>query len=171
MKELKNRGDILLVIGAVVLTFLFYQFGIKNTIVAYQTNEQLKNTLKNNSLESLPQDFLLRKSRNLDKVLEKYSVDSLIFRSKSIGEVASIAEAENLKLLEIAPLDPFYSTENFLVQKIDFEGDYYSIVKFIRRVQNQHNVGIIRSINIQTQTKGPAIGKNLKIELYLQIKK
>ncbi|MBC7914023.1 MAG: hypothetical protein H7Y07_07865 [Pyrinomonadaceae bacterium] len=171
IKNLLKRRDLILVIGIVFFALICYQFAIKNTLDAYNQNQKLAGALNNNSVGKLPLDFMKRKSQNLDKILIKYALDSATFKGRAIGEVASIAEEEHLKLIEIPLMDPFYNTEYFLIQRIDFEGDYYSIVKFINRVQKQRNVGVLRSLSMKTQKKGNEKGKSIILELFLQIKK
>lgn len=171
IQDWKNKNNILLAVGILALTFLTYQFAIKNTIAAYETNKRLKTSLMSNSVEFLPADFMQRKDRNLKKILGKYSLDPVTFKGKSIGEVASIAERENLKLIEIPVLDPFYNTEKFLIQRMDFEGDFYSIVRFIQRIQNEQKVGVLKSLSLKTEMNGIEQGKKLSLEIFLQIKK
>ena len=171
IKNLLKKRDIILVLGIVFFAFICYQFAIKNTLDAYKQNQKLAGALRGNSVGKLPVGFMKRKSQNLDKILIKYTLDSATFKGRAVGEIASIAEEENLKLIEIPIMEPFYNTEYFLIQRIDFEGDYYSIVKFIKRVQSRNNVGVLRSLSMKTRKKGDEKGKSIILELFLQIKK
>ena len=104
----------------------------------------------------------------MDRILDLYKADTMNFRSNTIGKISSVAEAENVKLAEVPNRDPVYSNEQFRIQKLDFEGDYFSLMKVFQRLGQTKEAGVIRSVVLQERraTNGD---KKLIMELYFEI--
>lgn len=156
-----------------MLLLLSYQLAFKNTITAWQTNSQLKKQLAQATDLSYQPDYLQRKNNNLNKVIELYRVDSNAFRNNSISKIAIIAEKENVKLSEVPLQDPFFHTEHLIIQKLELEGDYFSLIKTINNLQQTVGIGIIRSVTF-TMVRGKSnivADKKLVAEVCLEIAK
>lgn len=172
MEVLYNKyRNIFFIVGFMILIVLSYQYAFKHTIQAYEQHQFLKRSIFNNIENNINPEVLKNKIINLNNVLSKYSVDSVYFKETSIGNVAAIAESENLRLKEIPASDPNFYNDTFIIQRMDFEGDYFSMIKFIQKLQFEKKVGVLKSISIFKQKENFYKPATLQLEIYLQILK
>ena len=171
LKQLPIKKEYLLVAGTIILLLLCYQFAFKKTIVAWQLNKQLKGRLAQSSDLAVQPAYLLRKSANLSKILDRYRADTVEFRSNAINQIAAIAQGENVKLSEVPLTDPVYHTDKFIIQKVDFEGDFFALTKVFNRLQAIKEIGVIRSAAYRTVTVRSVNNefKKLILEVYIEI--
>jgi len=170
MPELiRNKKEYLLLVLFFVLLIFSYQFAFKKTWKAYKVNKSLSASLNKVNLNYQP-DYLHRRNSSLDKVLSKYSLKPNLFRGSAIAQIANLAEKENVKLVEIPATAPELNTAQSQVQRLNFEGDYYSLLSFVHKLQKQNNIGVVRSLNLKVGTNYmPGVDKKLILELYFQI--
>jgi len=63
-----------------------------------------------------------------------------------------------------------FSIAQSQVQRLNFEGDYYSLLSFVHKLQKQNNIGAVRWLNLKVSTNyTPGQAKKLVLELYFQI--
>src|SRR4051812_19276275 len=136
LKELPFKKQYLLIAGAIVLLLLSYQFAFKRTIEAWQINKNLKTQIAQSSDLSLQPAYLERKSNNLSKILNLYKTDTVAFRSNIISTISLIAEKEGVKLSDVPLQNALYRTDKYIIQKLSFEGGYFSLVKVLNALQN-----------------------------------
>ena len=171
LKQLPIKKEYLLVAGTIILLLLCYQFAFMKTLTAWQLNKQLKGRLVQSSNLAVQPAYLLRKSANLSKILDLYRADTIGFRSNAINQIAAIAQGENVKLSEVPLTDPVYHTDKFIIQKVDFEGDYFALTKVFSRLQAVDGIGIVRSATYRTVTVRSADSelKKLVLEVFIEI--
>ncbi|MCC8427237.1 hypothetical protein [Mucilaginibacter sp. UR6-11] len=166
------KKDYLLILAAIVLLLVCYEFAFKTTIDAWQTHVQLNNQLKQATNLGIQPDYLQRKNLNLDKIIDLYKADTASFRSNSINKISIIAEKENVKLSEVPLQDPVFSTDKLIIQKFYLEGDYFSLTKTLNTLQSTTGIGLIRSTSYKlTRGRGNFGDKKLIAEVYLEIAK
>jgi hypothetical protein len=64
--------------------------------------------------------------------------------------------------------DPSSNTEKFIMQKLTFEGDFFSLTKTINDLQKTKGIGVLRSVSYRLSTR--AEGK-LFADVYIEILK
>ncbi len=173
LKRLPIKQEHLLFLGIVILIMISYHFAFKNTVVAWQINHQLKERIEQSADLSYQPDYLERKNRNLDKIIGLYKADTTAFRNKIINTIALIAEKQNVQLTAVPVEDVSYNTANFIIEKLAFEGDYFSLNKAVHELQTIRDIGIIRSASwkitgIKSNTDE---NKKLILEIYFVIAK
>jgi len=173
LKQLPLKKEYLLIAAAIVLLLLGYKLAFKQTFEAWQTNRQLKEQLARSSDLSYQPGYLERKSVNLNKVIDLYRADTAAFRNNSISTISVIAGKENVKLSEVPSQDPFFHTDKFIIQKLDFEGDFFSLTKTLNNLQATTGIGIIRSVSYKLTGNSMDLNKDRKpvLEVYLEIAK
>jgi len=164
------KKEYLFISAVMILLVICYQLAFKKTIGAWQLNKRLKTQLEQSSDVSIQPGYTERKNTNLDRILELYKADTMNLRSNAISKISSVAEAENVKLAEVPSRDPIYSNGQFLVQKLDFEGDFFSLMKVFQRLGQAKDFGVIRSavFKARRETDNEKT-KKLIMELYLEI--
>ena len=170
LEKLPIKKEYLLVAATIVLLLASYRFAFKNTIEAWQTHSALIAKLNpSNDLSFQPQ-YMERKINNLNKTLELYKVDTAEFRNDIINTISSIAEKENVKLTEVPVQDVSYRADHFVVEKLGFEGDYFSLVRLAHDLQGTKNIGMVRSelwkISV-VRSKTDEV-KKITLEVYLE---
>jgi hypothetical protein len=173
LKQLPLKKEYLLIAAAIVLLLLSYQLAFKKTIEAWQINKRLKEQLIRATDLSYQPAYLERKNKNLTNIINRYKTDTVAFRSNIISSISSIAEKENVKLSEVPVQDPLYHTNQFIIQKLNFEGSYFALTKVLKQLQARSGIGMVRSVTYKAinvkSNKDEA--KKLIIEVYLETAK
>lgn len=169
LKNITIKKDYLLIGASLLLLFMSYQLAFKKTLEAWHIHKQLNSRLIQASDLSFQPVYLERKNHNLDNILNLYKTDTVLFRSNAISAIAAIAEKEHVKLSEVPRQDPLYHTDQFIVQKLDFEGAYFNMVKVLNTLQATHGFGVVRSAGFKlTGLKNAAEDQKLVLEVYLE---
>ena len=171
LKQLPFKKQYLLIAGAIVLLLLSYRLAFKRTIEAWQINKNLKAQIAQSSDLSLQPAYLERKSNNLSKILNLYKTDTVAFRSNIISTISLIAEKEGVKLSDVPLQNALYRTDKYIIQKLSFEGGYFSLVKVLNELQNSPGIGMVRSVAIKMQkanSNGDATGKII-MDVYFEV--
>ncbi len=171
LKQSPIKKEYLLIAGTIILLLLCYQFAFKKTIVALQLNKHLTAQLAQASNLSVQPAYLLRKCANLSKIIDLYRADTVTFRSNAINQIAAIAQGENVKLSEVPLSDPVYHTGKFIIQKADFEGDYFALMRVLKKLQDAPGTGVVRSASYRVVTIHLLDGnaKKLVLEVYFEV--
>ncbi|RKR84509.1 hypothetical protein BDD43_4748 [Mucilaginibacter gracilis] len=172
LKNLSINKRYLAIAASVLLLIICYQLAFKSTIAAWQTNRELCSKLTAVSDLSYQPGLLERKSKNLDLILNRYRSDSSAFRGNTITAISRIAEKQNVKLSGIPVDDPNLHTDQFVIERLNFEGDFVSLVKVLNDLESANKLGMPRSIAIKPLKKGIAFDvKNLSMEVWMEIGK
>jgi len=171
LKQLPLKKEYLLVAAAILLLLISYQLAFKKTIEAWQLNTGLKHQLAQSTDVSYQPGYLERKNANLSNILKLYKADTVDFRSNIIGTISAIAEKENVKLTGVPTQDPFYHTPQFIIQKLDFEGDYFALIKTLKQLQGAKGIGLVRAVTFKTSVINSSSdkAKKLLLEVYLEM--
>jgi len=171
LKKLPIKNEYALLIGTLLLLMMGYELAFKKTFEAWQINKELKATLSaSQGLGSQP-DYLERKNSNLDKLIKLYQADTSALRNNLLNSVTLLADRQNVKLAEVPAQDASFTSAHCMIEKLDFEGDYFSLLKMSSLLQKQSSIGIIRSENWKVtgiKNNGDKI-KKLVLEVYLEI--
>ena len=163
LKQLPFKKQYLLIAAAIVLLLLSYRFAFKRTIEAWQVNKNLKTQIAQSSDLSSQPAYLERKSNNLNKILSLYKTDTIAFRSSIISAISLIAEKEGVKLSNVPLQNALYRSDKFIIQKLSFEGRYFSLIKMLNQLQNSPGIGTVRSVMIKMQKTNSNGGANSSI--------
>jgi hypothetical protein len=149
LKSLPIKKEYLLIAGTLIMLLICYEFAFSKTIALWQTHQQLKAKLDSSSNVSYQPGYLERKNENLDNVLSLYKTDTLGFRNNSVTTIALIGEKCGAKLVNIPSQDQMQETEHIIIEKLDIEGDYFSLLKTVDMIQSAQNVGLVRAETIR----------------------
>jgi hypothetical protein len=170
LKQLPIKKEYLLIAGSIVLLLLCYRLAFSKTIAAWQVNKALKSQLAQASDLSYQPAYLERKNNNLSKIISRYKTDTVAFRSNAISAISSIAEKENVKLSEVPLQDPLYHADQFIIQKLNFEGGYFALTKVLDQLQATSGIGAVRAATYKVIgiRLGAEDEKKLVLEVYLE---
>jgi hypothetical protein len=170
LKQLRLKKEYLLAAATVVLLLLSYELAFKKTIAAWQLNHSLKAQLAQTADVSVQPEYQLRKNTNLGHIIDLYKADTTKFRNQIIASISALAEKENVKLTEVPTRDPLYYAPQFIIQKLNFEGDYFSLTKVLNRLQKAGGIGLIRGVAFRTvKQMSKENGQKLVLEIYFEI--
>ncbi len=170
LKEFPIKKEYLLIIAAIVLLLISYQFAVKKTVEAWHTHKQLKQQLAQAADLSVQPAYLERKNSNLNKILNRYKTDTVTFRSNTVSAIALIAEKENVKLSEVPLQDPLFRTDQFIIQKLNFEGSFFALTKVLNQLQAANGIGMMRAVGYKAigLHSGNDGEKKLVMEVYFE---
>ncbi|MFD0766146.1 hypothetical protein ACFQZI_14880 [Mucilaginibacter lutimaris] len=156
----------------VVLAFLFicYQLAIKNTLMAWQINRQFRTDLAASAGISAQPGYLVRKQKNLQGIVERYSADSNAFRSAVITGTALIANRRNIVVSTIPLQEPGLQTIRTAVERVNFTGGYFQLLQALRDMEDAKDLGLLRSVKFSLlRAPGQQTAKTLEMSVYLQV--
>jgi hypothetical protein len=171
VKQSLLKKEYLFIAATMLLLLICYQLAFKKTIQAWQLNSGLKNQLIQSADVSFQPGYLQRKNNNLDKIIALYKADTVDFRGNIISAIAVIAGKENVKLTEVPLQDPLFHRDRFIIQKLNFEGAFFSLIKVLNQLQSAKGIGMPRSaafkaVGIRSNADET---KKLVMEVYLEI--
>ena len=159
-----------LVAGCLLLFLIGYQLAFKKTIEAWQLNSKLNKEIITASNLTYQPGYLERKSVNLDQILKGYKVDSTLFRSNVINTIALIAEKANAKMVQVPSPDPFLHTDRFIIQKLNFQGDYFVLIRLLQKLEATHDIGVVRTaVFHDTNDRKNVREGQLSLDVFLEI--
>ena len=167
-KQLPIKKEYLFLVGVVALMLIGYQLAFKRTIEAWQINKQLKEQQTSGTNLSYQPGYLKRKSANQDSAISRYRADTATFRNYSISAISIIAEKRGVKLSEVPVQDASFINGRFTIQKLTFEGDFFSMTKTLNDLQKTKDIGVVRSVSYRLSRT--AEGK-LFADVYMEILK
>lgn len=150
INKLPVNKTYLLTAAIILLLLVSYQLAFKNTISAWQLHRQLTAQLSQQTSLDYQPGYLERKSKNLDGVISKFKSDSVSFREKIVSQISALASGTHVKLSSLPGEDPYYHTPQTIIQRMDFEGDYFDLLKLQRQIEQTEGIGILRSVEIKS---------------------
>lgn len=137
-----------LMILALVLLLLCYQFGFRKTILAYDEYLDLKNASAAEFGAVYQPDYNKRMNANLDRILDFYKADTTSLRNGVINRIAVIAQKANVKIIDVPPPDPNRDSSAITIQKLSFRGSFFSLLKVLDTLQQTSGLGFVRYVEI-----------------------
>lgn len=173
LERIPIKKDYLLIAGAMFLLLAGYHLAFKKTIAAWKLHRQLNRQTEAADVTTVPSGFLERKSVALDRIISLYRADTIAFRSSIINTIASVAVDNHARLSAVPLQNDFYSTREYMLQKLGFEGNYFDLVKTLHQLEQTKDIGLVRSAKLRTATvrNGENTTKILFLELYIEIMK
>ena len=160
-------------IGTFLFLIICYRFAFKNTIDEWHTHRQLREKLDQAGNLAYQPDYTQRKSHNLDKIIGLYKADTNLLRNNIINTIALIAEDDHVRLTAVPVQDMAYRTDIFIIARLDFEGDYFSLLKTANQLQKTKDIGMICSESWKVKHIRTSIAddKKLGLSVFLKIAK
>lgn len=158
----------LLWIAALFMLLISYRFSISKTMdeySSYKQNKQLAaSAVSENSIENLS-----LKNKMLDKVLEKFILDTLNDEKNLLQVIAPLCRDNNLRLKEYKPLAVTKPDSlKIFTRTLTLEGGFIDCVKLIYNLETKTNTGRVSSVLFKSYM-GPGEAKpNLNCTIYVQ---
>lgn len=168
-EKLPVKKKHVLILATIVMVLISYNLAFKKTYEAWQQYSQLKTQLNSSANLALQPGYVIRKRRNLDSVLAMYKTDTTTFRNNTLSRIAIIAEKENVRLNEVPTDDPILHTDKFILQRLEFEGDFFSLTRVLNDLQSVSNIGLVRSIEYKTVKAANLTDKKLSMDVYIEM--
>jgi len=172
-KKIPVKNEYLLVAATLLLFLISYQLAFKKTIEYWQLNNGLKAKLAQSNNIAIQPEYLERKNANLNKLIGLYMADTSALRNNLINIISLLADKENVKLAEVPVQDVTNVSEHFIIERLHFEGDYFSLMRLSEKLQQENGIGIIRSESWKVNEINMSSNriKKLSLEVLLEISK
>jgi hypothetical protein len=157
---------------AAVVGFLFicYQLAIKKTVLAWQINRQFKSELIASADIGSQPGYMVRKQKNLQAIVNRYSADSNAFRSAVISRTALIANQWNIVVSAVPMQEPALQTEKTAVERVNFNGSYVQLLQALQDIERADDIGLVRSVKFNApRAIGQQGGRLLEMSVCLQV--
>lgn len=155
----------LLVLGTVLLVFTGYELAFKHTLDARNVNGQLREQLAQQNNATEQPGYTDRKNANLDRIIGLYHADTVTYRSSAINAIAFLAEKNNVKFVSAPVQDKGYHMDKYILQKLTFSGDYFSLLKLLNELHGANGTGMIRSCAFRVPSRQDMALANGKVLL------
>jgi hypothetical protein len=155
----------LLVLGTFLLAVAGYELAFKHTLDARNVNVQLTEQLAQQNNATEQPGYTDRKNANLDRIIGLYHADTVTYRSSAINAIAFLAEKNNVKFVSAPVQDKGYHTDKYILQKLTFSGDYFSLLKLLNQLQAANDIGMIRSCSFRVPARQDMVLANGKVLL------
>lgn len=168
------KPQYLIVVGSLILAVFCYELAFKKTFELWRMHSRLTQELQQSSDLSTSPGYLARKNENLDHIINSYRMDSVSFRNNAVNKIADLADQQKVKFTIVPADDPLYHAPGFILQKLDFEGDFFSLLKLVNKLQATANIGMLRSVSWMAKkslSEDPIHNSNKKLvlEVYMAI--
>jgi len=172
LETLKKNPEYPFLAGLAIFIYICFQLALMPTWTAYQRNRALKAQMR------LSQDLFyqpeqeIQKNKNLDAILKVLRIDSLSFRNNTLSGIAFMADRAGLKLTEVPKRDSEWNTPVYFIEKLDFEGDYASELRFLDELESEKR-GYIRSFQLFSIRSTQNLGQKNRtiLRIYLEMAK
>jgi hypothetical protein len=148
LKNLPIKKEYGLIAGSLVLLLLCYQLAFRPTVEAWHLHRSLSNQLANSGDLSFQPGYMERKSKNLDDIIGRYKADTTALRSNILTTIAIEAEKLDVRLSSVPMQESSYRTKDYVIQQLNFEGDFFSLTKLLHQLQSMEGIGTLRSLTI-----------------------
>ncbi len=169
LKKIPVKNEYLLIAATILLLFVSYQLAFKKTIEAWKLNSSLEKKLSQSNDIAIQPDYLERKNKNLDKLIGLYKADTTALRNNLINVVSLLADKENVKLSEVPMQDIANISDHYIIERLQFEGDYFSLMKLSDRLQQENDIGMIRSESLKVTEVNTSSSKVKKLGLEVML--
>jgi hypothetical protein len=157
-------------VAVVIFMLICYQAAIKKTLLAWHLNRQFKRELTAGADVSAQPGFMLRKQKNLQSIVARYSADSNAFRSAVITRTAFIANRRNIVVSAVPMEDPGLQTGRTAVERVNFNGSYFQLLQALQDMERAQDIGLLRSVKFSLlRGNEPLRSKILEMSVCLQV--
>ncbi|QHS56503.1 hypothetical protein GWR56_13500 [Mucilaginibacter sp. 14171R-50] len=156
-------------VAVVLFCCICYQAAFRKTLLAWRLNQQFKTELTAGAGAGAQPGFMLRKQKNLQLIADRYSLDSVGFRSAVITRTALIAGQRNITVKEIPEEAAALQTSSTAVERVNFAGGYANLLRALQDMERAGGIGMVRSVKFYLPRKGgQQAGQTLEMSVYLQ---
>ncbi|QEM09148.1 hypothetical protein [Mucilaginibacter rubeus] len=165
------KKDYLLVLIIALMVTAGYKLAFKRTMEARSLNKEFKEQLKQQHSVADQPGYTERKDTNLARIIGLYRVDTVTFRNNAINSIALIAEKNNVKFISAPLQEKRYHTEKYMLQKLSFSGDFFSLLKLLNQLQAAKGTGMIRSCSFRVPSgrASPEVAKSVLLDIVFQV--
>jgi hypothetical protein len=162
LKILNIKKEYLLIGGSVLFFLVCYRFSFSHTVDAWKLRRELQHKITQAGDLTYQPGYLERKDNNLNHIIARFKIDTASMRSNMITTIALQAEKLNVKLSSV-PVQPSTAPDDkYILQRLDFEGDFFSLCKLLQQLQSTDGTGLVRSVDF---VSGKVVGGNTEAKV------
>ncbi|QKJ31061.1 hypothetical protein HQ865_15295 [Mucilaginibacter mali] len=150
LAKLPIKKKHLVLAGTFVSLLICYQLAFKKTIAAWQLHSQFSQQLATQSNLTYQPAYMERKNKNLDTIISRLKTDTAFFRENVISKISVLAQNLHVKIIALPVEDIYYHTPQSVIQRMDMEGDFFSLLKLQYQIEHLKGIGLFRSVEIKS---------------------
>ena len=153
-----------------LILLICYQMAIRKTVAAWRVNLDLKKERSQTTDISTSTTYLLRKHKNLEAIVHRYTEDSTTFRSDIISRVALIASKNNISVNSVPGAAANLQTPELGVEKLELQGRFFPLLTTLQAIEHGEHIGTVRSLKIsKTRPSASPTDEMLHMEVFLEV--
>jgi hypothetical protein len=165
-KEIKKRW-LLLALGILLFSILSYKFALHNTIKLINNYTEQRVVQSDVNINNF--SVSTKEAEKISEYLSKYKTDTMFIHKNLLDSVNTMCNKYNCKISSFP--NSYTSTEfNYLLlnNTIELEGNYFSLLKIIHKIENSGFYGKINACKFYVLDDLRTKKKSIRLQLYLQ---
>jgi hypothetical protein len=145
--KINNKNKILF-LGVFTVFYLAYYFAISKTMDSYKENKE-KKVLVENALNGISAEQLLQKEKQADALIQQFKISGTKkenFQNFLLKEIDRLCLETRINIHDFKEPTATKDSKNTFYYILTVEGKFNNTLKFINKLENNHNVGKIKSI-------------------------
>ncbi|MCL9806915.1 hypothetical protein NAT51_15370 [Flavobacterium amniphilum] len=166
--KINNKNKILF-LGVFTVFYLAYYFAVSKTMDSYNENKEKKKRV-DNSLGGLSVQQMLLKEKQADELIRQYKITGTKkenFQNFLLNEIDRLCRETKINIHDFKEPAETKESKNSFYYILTVEGKFNNTLKFINKLENNHNVGKIKSIAFSKLTDYNTKSEKLYTEIAL----
>lgn len=168
-----SKRDILIrwylfIVGVIMMCLASYFLAFNKTFELYtrynEVNEQKTNASKSHQVNVNQYEVRL-----VNKIIDRYSVDTLVIKEKLLDEFSRLCSKFSCKITSIGETEQFDEYGLSVINnEIELEGSYFQLLMIMNEIENHNLVGKINSSEIYVVNDFVNKVTKLRMKLFIQ---
>ncbi|PAW94651.1 hypothetical protein CKK33_14575 [Mucilaginibacter sp. MD40] len=154
--------------AAILFLFICYQLAFKKTLEAWQLHRQFQQQLSTaQGIGSTPA-LMIRKQRNLDRIVQHYRWDTTAYRSSIIEQISKLSATQGVGFPTLPQREPALQSDQLQVERVVLNGKFTDLLKTLHTMEQTSSLGVVRSVRLSSPDERTGKkGNSLEMSVYL----
>ncbi|OJW17955.1 hypothetical protein [Mucilaginibacter sp. 44-25] len=155
-------------VASILFLLLCYQLAFKKTLEAWQLHRRFQQELSTaQGIGSTPA-LMIRKQRNLDRIVQHFRWDTTSYRSSIIEQISKFSSAQKVGFHTLPQREPGLQSDQLQVERVVLNGTFPDLLKMLHTMEQTSSLGVVRSIKISSPDEhAEKKGNSLEMSVYL----
>ncbi|MBB6273351.1 hypothetical protein HDF26_003811 [Pedobacter cryoconitis] len=169
-----KKKQVLLIVFAVFLLYIAYQFSFKNAFEAMHLNSQLQKDHRSEPGQTVSYPQIERKDQFCAAIIKRYKVRKEDRENYLWQSLSGMAMANHVEISfaqgNVLPADTSVLSKGTVVNQFSFKGPYVNIVRLLDTVSKSNGIGKISMLKLESPKKEGKKENSNKLTLILGLK-
>ncbi len=167
-QEVKKRWY-LFSAGLVLLCLASYYLAFSKTIELYSKYKEVNQQKITSSLNSKKISISREEIKLADKIIERFSEDTLLVKEKLLDKFSGLGAEFNCKITSISKTELYDEYGLRIIHnEVELEGSYFGLLKILNELENSKSIGKINSCELYVVKDFMNKVTKLRMKLFIQ---